>query len=128
MRERGLIALGLAVLVLLAALPFGLRLVAGNSGRRPALVQPRPGTACVADKEYMSRRHMELLSRWRDMAVREGRRTAVENGREHEINLQRACLECHGGREGFCDRCHDYSGVSPKCWDCHFDPAREGRP
>ena len=30
-------------------------------------------------------------------------------------------------KAGFCDRCHDYSGVSgPYCWNCHSDPQSHG--
>ena len=24
----------------------------------------------------------------------------------------------------FCDKCHNYTGVKPYCWDCHVEPSR----
>lgn len=32
----------------------------------------------------------------------------------------KACLDCHGGREVFCDACHLPYGASPDCWNCHI--------
>ena len=32
------------------------------------------------------------------------------------------CVKCHSNKERFCDRCHDYAGVKPTCWNCHIVP------
>ena len=31
------------------------------------------------------------------------------------------CLDCHKNKSNFCDKCHDYMGVKPYCWECHAD-------
>ena len=32
------------------------------------------------------------------------------------------CMGCHKSKERFCDRCHEYSDVTPPCWECHVAP------
>jgi hypothetical protein len=31
-------------------------------------------------------------------------------------------MACHTSKKEFCDRCHDYTSVTPYCWDCHLAP------
>jgi len=31
-------------------------------------------------------------------------------------------MKCHTDKAKFCDRCHNYVGVTPNCWDCHVEP------
>ena len=73
----------------------------------------------MAPASYMRGSHMQLLIEWRDEAVREGERTLrAFNGKTYDMSLTRTCLtQCHTNRNEFCDRCHDYAGVSdPYCW------------
>jgi hypothetical protein len=43
-------------------------------------------------------------------------------GKMVEMSLQRTCLQCHTSKKNFCDRCHDYTAVTPFCWECHNEP------
>ncbi len=71
----------------------------------------------------MRANHMRLLNDWRDLVVREGERTyTAADGKVYEISLTGTCLKCHSNKETFCDRCHDYAGVTPSCWNCHIIP------
>ncbi len=78
---------------------------------------------CVEDTAFMRANHMKLLATWRDDVVRDGKRfyTATD-GRTVEMSLTGSCLKCHSNKERFCDRCHDYAGVKPTCWNCHIVP------
>ena len=64
---------------------------------------------------------MDLLNTWRDEAVRNGDRAYVGlDGKEYEKSIAGTCLSsCHSNKEEFCDRCHEYVGARPYCWDCH---------
>ena len=68
--------------------------------------------------------HMTLLAEWRDRVVRDGVRTYTgADGRVVRMSLSGTCLgTCHTDKTAFCDRCHDYAGVKPACWDCHVVP------
>ena len=61
----------------------------------------------------MRHSHMKLLFHNRDKAVREGIRNEGLT----------ACRSCHKHRDKFCEKCHDYIGVEPECWNCHNYPA-----
>ena len=72
----------------------------------------------------MRQKHMELLITWRDEVVRRNVRTfKAFDGRVYDMSLTNTCMKCHDNKKEFCDRCHDYAGVTPYCWDCHIDPA-----
>jgi len=124
MRDRGLIVVGLALFLGLITFPAWYNLAAGTTSRAPELKRPANEKNCVAPVEYMRTRHMELLTAWRDQVVREGKRefTAFD-GRTHQMSLSKTCMRCHESKADFCDKCHNYSGVTPYCWDCHIDPA-----
>lgn len=78
---------------------------------------------CIEPKEFMKREHMKLLSQWRDMALREGKRVYVNSeGKTFTVSLQNTCMKCHSNKKKFCDECHTYAGVNPYCWDCHLAP------
>ena len=67
--------------------------------------------------------HMTLLTRWRDEVVRDDDRIYVAgDGRRYYKSLTGTCMSCHSDKERFCDRCHDYAGTAPYCWDCHVAP------
>ena len=116
MSDRPLIFSGLSVFLALVTLPFWARTSPKLDWKRPVAAKK-----CVADTALMRRSHMEMLNAWRDRRVREG--VVTEAG--YQINLTRTCLDqCHGNKADFCDRCHNYVGLSgPNCWDCHNAPA-----
>ena len=67
-----------------------------------------------------------LVDDWREAVVREGIRSYVgSDGREYEISLTETCLGCHSNKSEFCDKCHNYVGVRPDCWDCHNVPEED---
>lgn len=117
----------IVVFVAVVTLPIWFTTAAGNPGYVPEVTIPASaGTECVLPAEEMRGAHMELLNEWRNEVVRHGKRVYVShNGTEHYMSLSNTCLACHNNRAEFCDRCHDYAGVSPDCWGCHIDPTRE---
>jgi hypothetical protein len=128
MRERVLIAGGMALFLIFFTYPFWHAAALGTQARQPELKLPTTAKECVAPVAYMRTSHMRLLIKWREGVVRDDvRRVHAPNGKEYEASLERTCLECHAGRgsllsarQEFCDRCHAYSGVSSLyCWDCH---------
>ncbi len=122
MYDRGLTFTALGVLALLGAFPILWLLVNGGGGEPPELAQPRDTAGCVESVDYMRRAHMDLLETWRNTVVRDGQRSfTTEDGREMEMSLTGTCLACHGPKDEFCGKCHDYSGVKPDCWHCHLD-------
>lgn len=46
----------------------------------------------------------------------------TSRGEKVYMSLQTTCLDCHSNKTKFCDRCHNYLGVTPFCWDCHVAP------
>ncbi len=110
---------GLAVPVIYARMGIG---AAG-----PPRLAPPPGgeKQCVESKEYMREHHVDLLMRWRDSRVREGTlKYVASDGREYVMGLTTTCIGCHSNKADFCDRCHDYASVHPRCWDCHTFPEK----
>ena len=123
MRRRAPIAIGLLVLVALAAWPVW-RALASPPPSAPELARPVGATECVAPTDYMRASHMKLLVEWRDRVVRDGVRSYTDGkGRVVTMSLSKTCIgACHTDKTKFCDRCHDYAGVKPTCWDCHVVP------
>ncbi len=80
---------------------------------KPDLVLPKSGK-CVEPTEYMRTNHMKLLLHTRKDVVREGIRDV-----SHTLSN---CQTCHTKREEFCDRCHEYIGAKPDCFECHYFP------
>ena len=123
----GLILLGLAIFVIGVTFPFWYD---KEKTAPPALSLETPEIAgsadkkCVEDKAFMRANHMKLLNAWRDEAVREGKRIyTAKDGRTFEKSLTGSCIRCHSNKEQFCDRCHNYVGAKPSCFDCHIVPA-----
>ena len=114
---------GLVIFVVIFTFP--LWFAAGKAGPAPDPVRP-PKTvakACVESTDYMKKNHMQLLDVWRDMAVRDGKRIYVaSSGKRYTISLSNNCMKCHTSKAKFCDRCHNYAGVTPYCWSCHIQP------
>jgi hypothetical protein len=125
MSDKGVIAVGLVLFVGLVTFPFW-HAATGSSAARTAPVVELPvgATQCVEDKPFMTANHMELLNQWRDAVVRLGQKdyTSRAFGTHYEMSLSRTCLRCHNNKQTFCDRCHNYADVHPRCWDCHVEP------
>ncbi|MEW5984689.1 MAG: sulfate reduction electron transfer complex DsrMKJOP subunit DsrJ [Acidobacteriota bacterium] len=131
MRDRYVIVAALAAFLVLVTSPSWYALVSGAPSNAPDIKRPATETSCVMDVSYMRSSHMDLLMTWRDDVVRRYDRTFVSHdGKPYTKSLTATCLRCHDNKAEFCDRCHDYAGVTPYCWDCHVDPAsiRRSRP
>ncbi|MEW6356183.1 MAG: sulfate reduction electron transfer complex DsrMKJOP subunit DsrJ [Planctomycetota bacterium] len=124
MKDKPVIIAGLVVFLAAATFPVWYNPATGGTGPRPRPEPPAGETKCVEDKAYMTANHMKLLHEWRETVVREGGRfyTSHASGEQHEMSLVRTCLRCHANKETFCDRCHNYVDVHPRCWDCHVAP------
>lgn len=123
MRDRGLVVAGLGVMLGLLTFPIWYNSAAGTSSAAPELQKPVKGDRCIYPTEYMRASHMEVLVGWRDEVVRNGKRLVTVDGRTYNMSLSGTCLDCHSDKAEFCDKCHNYAGVSPYCWDCHVDPS-----
>lgn len=124
MRDRGYILAGLLVFLSAITFPIWYNLAGGKTSKGPEPKLPAQEKFCVAPVSYMKTSHMELLMQWRDQAVRQDiRNFRAYDGRNYTISLTGTCLmKCHTNKAEFCDRCHNYAGANPYCWDCHVDP------
>lgn len=116
MSGKGPVLMVIALLALIAA-PLIYTASANGVFRKapvPQLTLPTNATKCIEPTDYMRSSHMNLLKHVRDDIVRGGARMPnyhIEN-----------CKTCHTKRAEFCDRCHDYVGAKPECFDCHYLP------
>jgi hypothetical protein len=122
------IGIGIAVFIMLATFPFWY--AAGKPKTAPLIdlntpvINSLPEKQCVAPTAFMKTNHMKLLDDWRNEVVRNNNRTyTTQDGRSFDKSLSKTCLSCHSNKEQFCNRCHNYAGVNPKCWECHSEPA-----
>jgi hypothetical protein len=125
MTNAGKIIGGLVVFLILMTAPLWMNALSDVSVAAPVVDPPPNGsTECVENVEYMRSFHMDLLNEWRDEVVRENKRDYVSttNGRTFDMSLSRTCMDCHSNKAEFCDRCHNFTAVSPYCWDCHVEP------
>jgi hypothetical protein len=121
--DGGKIIPGLIVFLGLVCLPILYNMSNGAAEAKPELVKPAGMSACIEDSEYMRRAHMDLLVDWRETVVRTGERIYTStSGEKWVMSLSGTCLDCHENKQEFCNRCHDYMGVKPYCWDCHIEP------
>ncbi len=121
MYNAGKIIVGIIIFLVLFTFPFWYS--KGKPGPAPKLELPKDAKQCVEATAYMKASHMQLLDSWRDSVVRDGNRIYVSaSGKKYNMSLQNTCLKCHKTREKFCDRCHNYVDVTPKCWECHIAP------
>jgi hypothetical protein len=124
MHDAGKVITGLVVFLALVTVPVWYQVARGAETAPPELEVPKDAEECVAPSEYMRALHMDLLDVWRDEAVRDGDRIYLGvDGKEYEKSLTGTCLGCHSSKEAFCDRCHEYVGAEPYCWDCHSQVA-----
>ena len=123
MRDAGTIVAGLVVFLAVVTSPVWYHSVKGEESRPLELKIASESQECVAPVEYMRAFHMDLLNDWRDEAVRDGDRIHIgPSGKAYEKSLTGGCMDCHANKEEFCDRCHEYVGAEPYCWDCHGEP------
>lgn len=125
MRDQGLIYGGLVAFLGLLTFPAWYNVAAGKTAKPPEVRLPAREKQCVAPAGYMRTSHMALLVNWREEVVRRHTRTFTAfNGKTYDMSLTRTCLSgCHSNKAEFCDRCHNYVGVTgPYCMDCHVDP------
>jgi hypothetical protein len=122
MYDAGKVITGLIIFVLLVTSPIWYNLV-GKAAPMKDPVLPKEYKECVLPADEMRAKHMTLLNDWRDDALRRGDRTEFEvDGKKYRKSLQNTCMACHTSKKEFCDRCHDYTSVTPYCWDCHLAP------
>ena len=123
MHNGGKIILGLVVFLILITFPVWYNIANDRAGYVPELEKAARGDDCVRDSSFMTANHMDLLNEWRDQVVRENDRWEIDkDGVRFERSLSNTCLNCHENKDKFCDKCHDYMGVEPYCWDCHIVP------
>lgn len=118
------VGVGLVLFLGVAGLPAWV----ARSGPAVPTDLPACGDRCVAPVELMRADHMTLLVGWRDAVVRDGDRSPAPGTAGQGACAERSlacCLDCHGGRDAFCERCHAAAGVEIPCWGCHAEG--EGR-
>lgn len=124
MYDKGKIIGGLTIFLCLATFPVWYIVATGKADYRPNPVLPVSENQCIESREYMRQYHMQLLQQWRDSAVRDNASTyTASDNKTYDINLTGTCLGCHSNKAEFCDACHNYSAVSPNCWECHNVPS-----
>ena len=128
MNDSGKIIAGLLVAVVVITLPLWYHAAFGIPTAPPQLKYPTNATECVRATPYMKSFHMDLLNDWRNEVVRDNDRYfTTADGQVHEKSLSLTCMKCHSDKTEFCDKCHDYAGVEPYCWDCHVAPEEVSR-
>lgn len=119
MYDQGKITAGLVIFLILITFPFWYN--RGKASTTPERLYPKDQKACVEATNYMKASHMQLLNNWRDNVVRIANRSYTnKNGKTFKMSLTDTCLDCHSSKADFCDKCHNYLGVLPYCWDCHL--------
>ena len=117
------IILGIAAFLFVMLCPFFYVNLSDNASFVPILKVGTDAEQCVENTLYMKSNHMDLLNKWKESVVRDKTRIhKTADGRLFNKSLTGTCLGCHTNKAQFCDRCHDYAGVKPKCWECHIVP------
>jgi len=123
MYDAGKVIAGVIIFLLVVLSPFWYNTVSRTAGYVPELELATDAKECVEATPYMKTSHVELLNSWKEEVVRIGKRAySAQNGKTYAISLTDTCLHCHFNKAEFCDRCHNYTGVKPVCWDCHIVP------
>ncbi|RDH81084.1 MAG: hypothetical protein DIZ80_13275 [endosymbiont of Galathealinum brachiosum] len=89
----------------------------------PKVPHPTNGTTeCVQPEDEMKKNHMNYILHQRDETMHNGIRT--------ETYSLKKCINCHvpenstarfGDDKHFCSSCHNFTGVSIDCFQCHMD-------
>jgi hypothetical protein len=123
MHDAGKIIVGLAIFLAIVTSPIWYHSLTGADPGPPELRIVSESRDCVAPTPYMRALHMDLLNQWRDDSVRSEDAAYVGlGGKIYQKSLSGTCMSCHSNKDEFCDRCHEYVGVKPYCWDCHLEP------
>ncbi len=123
MYDKSKIIPGLMIFLGLITSPFWYNTVSGKSGYVPKPEIPADKKECVEPKAYIRVNHKDLLEAWKTSVVREGGAFyKASNQKRYLMSLNRTCMNCHTDKTKFCDQCHNYMGVTNKCWDCHIYP------
>lgn len=135
MNDKGKILGGLLIFLVLITSPILYNMASGKAKQQPKLeltamakkAKKKYKDPCVMPTKFMRAQHMDLLNKWRDLVVREGKRIHKSpDGRKFERSLTKTCLGCHSNKDKFCDRCHTYAAVdTPVCWNCHIVEAKK---
>ncbi|MEJ2658534.1 MAG: sulfate reduction electron transfer complex DsrMKJOP subunit DsrJ [Desulfobacterales bacterium] len=124
MYDKGKVIAGLCIFLVLITFPFWFNF--GKAAPAPEIKlsdKAKAAKECVLPLALIRSEHMQLLNEWRDAVVRDGKRIYVgSDGKEYTMSLSNTCLDCHGARAEFCQKCHTYASLTPYCWDCHIDP------
>ncbi len=114
---------GLIIFLGLITSPFWYNAVSGKTDYIPKPKLPADKKECVAPKDIIRIVHKDLLEDWKESVVRKGGTTYLaSNKKRYIMSLNRTCMSCHTDKVEFCDQCHNYVGVTNKCWDCHIYP------
>ena len=124
MHDAGKVLAGLVVFLAITTSPAWYHALSGSETGAPAFTFASESQQCLAPTPYMRAFHMDMLDAWRDEAVRTSDTTLIGlDGKRYEKSLAGTCLgDCHSNKDEFCDRCHEYVGAEPYCWDCHGSP------
>ena len=123
MHDAKKIIAGIIIFLILITIPVWYTVAAGKASAVPEPEIITDAEECIEDTEYMREFHMTLLDEWRWSVVREGDRTYIaKDGEEWTVSLRGTCMKCHSNKAEFCDRCHEYAGIKPDCWQCHVSP------
>lgn len=130
MNDKNIIITGLIIFFVFLTFPFWYNMGKASPVPEPKLTdKAKAAKECVEPKEYMKVEHMQILDIWRDGVVREANRVYIsEKGKKFNMSLSTgddSCMGCHSNKADFCDKCHDYTSVTPYCWDCHIEPPKE---
>jgi hypothetical protein len=121
--DTGKVIVGIGIFLVVVLSPIWYNAVTGRAGFVPDLKLPPHEKQCVEPAPYMRVNHIELLNLWKETVVRTGERTyKAGDGKTYSMSLAGTCMKCHSNKAEFCDRCHNYTDVQPKCWDCHVVP------
>ncbi len=114
---------GLIIFLGLIAFPILHNTVSGKATYSPKTELPKDKKECIEPKDFIRVNHKELLEDWKASVVRIGMRVyQATNKKRYTMSLNRTCMDCHKDRTKFCDQCHNFMGVTNKCWDCHLYP------
>ncbi len=126
MYDKGKVIIGIAIFLIVVLSPVCYNVLTGRASYVPELKLPPDEKQCVEATPYMRVSHPELLSLWKETVVRTGERAyKTGDGKIYTMSLSVTCMKCHSNKADFCDKCHDYADVQPKCWDCHIKPKEE---
>lgn len=123
MYDTGKIIPGIAIFLIVVLSPVWYNAITGRDSHVPELRLPPDEKQCLEATPYMRTNHIDLLNLWKEAVVRTGERTyKATDGKTYTMSLTGTCMKCHSSKSDFCDRCHTYTNVQPKCWDCHVAP------